>query len=329
MVNEYGVLLPHFSEHATRKRVIEDVQQLEAWGFDSVWVRDHLVYRPHRFESQDRTFVDPFVVLSGIAAVTDRIQLAFGSLILHRHPIHTALLIGSLDFLAGGGRVVPGFGLGTFDAEYAAIGMEGWDRRDVIREQIDVMRALWKGEEIDHDGAYYQFTGVDVHPVPSGEVPIWYCGSSLAAARRAVEYCDGWIPGRMPRRDLRRRVDRMRQLSDEAGTPLPKVGVIPYVNPGRTMEEAMKGIDIPAVVSEASKRYSEPPSGRWETLADLDGAVIAGTPDVIVEEVRAFQAEGVEHFVFDLRTRFDAWEDCIQILGEEILPELRRGDAPG
>jgi hypothetical protein len=44
-------------------------------------------------------------------------------------------------------------------------------------------------------------------------------------------------------------------------------------------------------------------------------------------ETRKFQEAGLDHLVYDLRFRFDDWEDCVGILGESVLPELRRGDA--
>ncbi len=65
---QYGVLLPHFGPYASRSRMIDSSKQIEQYGFDSIWVRDHLVFHPHHSENQDRTFVDPFVVLGAIAA---------------------------------------------------------------------------------------------------------------------------------------------------------------------------------------------------------------------------------------------------------------------
>ena len=47
---------------------------------------------------------------------------------------------------------------------------------------------------------------------------------------------------------------------------------------------------------------------------------------MIVEHVRAYQAVGIEHFVFDFRTRFDRYEECIELVGTEVLPMLHRGD---
>lgn len=324
---QYGVLLPHFGPHASRERMIQSAIKIEQYGFDAVWVRDHLVFHPHGSEDPDRTFVDPFVVLSAVAAVTSKITLASGTLIPHRHPVHTALLLGSLDLLAGPGRIIVGWGIGSFDHEFQAAGMKGLDRREVGEEQVAIFRKLWKGEEVTHHGKYYQFDNVDVHPTPvGGDLPIWYGGSSPASVRRAVEYCDGWIPGRMPRRDFRARIARMQRLADEAGKPLPAIGVIPYLSPGRTMEEAASFVNLPETVKEANKRFMLPASGAFESLEDLDGATIAGPPDVLIEEIRKFQESGGQHFVFDMRLRFDDWEECLQLVGEEVLPELRRGD---
>ncbi len=322
----YGVLLPHFGPHATRDRLLAGTRRIEQLRFDAVWVRDHIVFHPHAYEPSDRTHVDPFVVLSALAAVTESIVLGTATLVPHRHPIHTALLLGSLEYLARG-RVVAGWGIGANDAEFEAIGMGGWDRRKLMPEQIEAMRRLWTGETVTFEGEFYRFRDVAIKPVPGRRdgIPIWYGGNSKAAARRAVEYCDGWIPSRMPRRDVRERVERMERLASEAGRPRPLAAVIPYVSPDRTVEDAATSFNLSELFSMA-KQYLAPPSGRFQTLDDLDGAAIAGPADVIAEHVRAYQAVGIEHFVFDFRTSFDRYEECVEIVGTEVLPLLHRGD---
>lgn len=324
----YGVLLPHFGTYADRDRLIGGAQAIERYGFDSVWVRDHVVFHPHAHEDQSRTHVDPFVTLSAIAATTERITLGFGTLIPHRHPIHTALLLGSLEFIAGPGRVLAAWGIGGAPSEFDAIGMAGWDRREVLEEQVSIIRRLWSGETVDHSGKYYSFQDVAIRPVPAGgTIPLWYGGTSKAAVRRAVEYCDGWIPGRTPRRDYERLVERMRRLADEAGKPLPRTGTIPLVSPAKTVEMGANYADIDMLAGEMEHSgFLTPPSGGFSTAGDFDGALIAGPPSIIVEEVRKHQAVGAEHMVFDLRQRFSEWEECLAVLGEEVLPELHRGD---
>ncbi len=322
---EYGVLLPHFGSHASRERLIQGARQIEDYGFDSVWVRDHVVYEPHAHEDPDRTHVDPFVTLSAVASATSTVKLATGVMIPHRHPVYAALVIASLDFIAGGGRVVIGFGLGAFDHEFEAVGMGGLDRRDILREQVQIFRELWAGGSVGHEGENYRFSDVEIHPVPAaGDIPVWYGGNSLAAARRAVEYCDGWVAGRIPRKLYAGRVDRIRRLSEELGRPMLNTGTIPYVSPGRTVEEAASYLDVPQLLSDVNARYGN--TGRYESLEDLGGFAVAGTPEVLIEQVRLDQQAGAQHFVFDLRTRFADWEDCLGMIGEEILPVLREGD---
>ncbi len=322
---EYGVLLPHFGAHSNRERLIQGAQQIEAYGFDSVWVRDHVVYEPHAHEDPNRTHLEPFVTLGAVASVTSRVKLATGVMIPHRNPIYAALLIASLDFIAGSGRVEIGFGLGAFDHEFEAVGMGGLDRREVLREQVQVFRQLWAGGNVDHHGRHYQFSQVQIRPVPeAGDIPVWYGGNSMAAARRAVEFCDGWIAGRIPRRLYARRVEKIRRLSQELGRPMLKTGTIPYVSPGRTMEEAVKHLNVPQLLEDVNARYRS--AGSYQSLDDLGGFAIAGPPDKLIEEVRLDQQAGAQHFIFDLRARFADWEDCLGMIGEEILPELREGD---
>lgn len=320
----YGLLLPHFGAHANRDNILQGAITAEKLGFDQVWARDHVVFRPHGHEGSDPTFVDPFVTLSGVVAVTERITVGTGALIPHRHPIHTALVLASLARLAGSDRIIAGFGLGSFDHEFEIVGMGGWDRRQVQREQVEIFRALWRGEPVNYDGEHYSFKDAEIHPSPyGGDLPVWYSGTSVASVRRAVEYCDGWIPGRMPRRDFKKRYERMQRFAEEAGKPTPPAGVIPYTIPGSSVDEVRKVVDLDGLVHEAQGRYKLPDGGRIETLDDLDGAIIAGPPEHIAETVRGYEEAGCTNFVFDLRLRYDAWLDSLHLLGEEVLPLLR------
>ena len=326
----YGLLLPHFGEQASRETLITFAKTAERYGFDSVWVRDHIVFHPHGMEGQDRTHIDPMVTLSLVAGVTDNLILGTGSLIPHRHPIHMALLLSSLEAVAGPGRVIAGWGIGTFDHEFNAVGLGGIPRADLLEEQVAIMRTLWSGDEVGYEGKYYTFHDVDIHPSPSepGSIPIWYCGNSPASARRAVEYCDGWMPGRINMPTFRKRVSRLRRLAGEAGRAVPTTGAIPITSPARTREEGRAKVDWQALLKGAVKGDWElPESGAWATAEDLEGALIFGGPDDIIESTRTFQEAGLDHLVYDLRFRFDDWEECVGILGEEVLPELRRGDA--
>jgi alkanesulfonate monooxygenase SsuD/methylene tetrahydromethanopterin reductase-like flavin-dependent oxidoreductase (luciferase family) len=325
LAGKFGVLLPHFGSYASRERLLGAAALAEDYGLDSVWVRDHIVYHPHAHEDQDRTHVDPFYVLSAIAATTRSLTLATSTLIPHRHPIQTALGVGSLDLIAGPDRLLLAFGIGTYDHEFEAVGMGGWNRREVLPEQIDIMRKLWSGETVSHKGKFYEFSDVQIKPVPKAHVPIWYGGMSLAAVRRAVEYCEGWIPGRLPNRDFSRLVQRMQRLADEAEKPLPNTGTLPLVVFGRTVEEAWRRIDVARLADEMRRnKFAEPPSGDFSQPDDFAGAVMAGPVEHVTEQAAETLSHGVEHVVFDFRQTFDQLEENIQLCGEAVVPKLRQ-----
>lgn len=322
--HSYGLTLPHFGTHATRERLITGAQAAEAHGFDSVWVRDHVVYRPHRHEDQDRKFLDPLIALSTLAGATSKLRLGTASLIPHRHPIHLAGALASLEFLAGAGRVIAGVGTGHFNHEFEAVGLGHHDRRALLREQVQIIRDLWTGQQVTHEGVAYEFEEVEVHPSPVA-IPIWYCGYSPAAVRRAVEYADGWLPGRIPLKSYAKRMELLRELANAAGKPIPVAGASPIVSLGRTREEALGLVNWQGMLAQAEKNptWEVPDSGSWTRADDLDGALIYGTPDDIVAAVKRYQELGLSHIIFDLRHQFEDWEECVSVIGSDVLPRLR------
>jgi alkanesulfonate monooxygenase SsuD/methylene tetrahydromethanopterin reductase-like flavin-dependent oxidoreductase (luciferase family) len=324
---KYGLLLPHFGVHASRENLIKGSVLAEKLGFDSVWVRDHLIFHPHGMEGQDRTHVEPFTVLAAVGAVTDKLVLGTGSLIPYRHPIHSALALSSLERVAGPGRVIAGWGIGASDHEFDAIGQGGLKRGEMLIEQYDIMRKLWAGEEISYEGKFYSFNDVDIHPSPAGgSIPIWWCGDTPLSVRYAAEMCDGWMPGRITLRTFEKRMERLTELSELNSRPRPTAAAIPITSPGKTREAGLASVNWRGILEDAKKtKWELPESGAWEKAEDLEGAVIAGTADDIAEVTWKYHDLGLEHLVYDLRFRFEDWMECVQMLGEEVLPLVRSG----
>jgi alkanesulfonate monooxygenase SsuD/methylene tetrahydromethanopterin reductase-like flavin-dependent oxidoreductase (luciferase family) len=323
---KYGLLLPHFGEYASRGRVLVGARLAEEFGFDSLWVRDHLVFEPHsEMEDTNAVFYEALTTLTAVGAVTARITLGTGSFIPFRHPIHTALSVASLTHLVGP-RVILGFGAGTFDHEFDAVGMGGIFRPELVESNARILKRLFTEDGVSYEDAHYVFKDITVEPKPLGEIPFWYCGATPASARRAVEYCDGWMPGRITLATIAKRVETMEKLSAEAGRDVPTVGVIPPTSIAKSHEEAYEGLNIDGLLRWANERgkwWVKPPSGSFETVEDIEGSLIAGSPDEVVAEVRKFADVGVEHLVFDLRLRYDRWFDSIELLGTHVLPQLR------
>ena len=77
-------------------------------------------------------------------------------------------------------------------------------------------------------------------------------------------------------------------------------------------------------ISANSSSQSLRSSGEFKTAADIEGSLIAGNPEEVIEQTLKFATVGVDHLVFDLRLRFETWFASIELLGNEVLPELRR-----
>lgn len=326
---KYGLLLPHFGEHADRGKLLDGAKLAEEVGFDSVWVRDHLIFEPHgEFEKANRDFYDPLITLTAIGAVTDRIILGTGSLIPYRHPLQTALVGGTMTQLFGP-RVIFGMGAGTFDKEFEAVGMSGIFRPDLVKSQAHILRKVWTESNVTYSDDFYEFEDITIEPKPvGGPIPYWYCGNTPASARRAVDHCDGWMPGRITLATFRKRVETLRKLSEEQGKKCPTVGVIPPTSVDEDADKAWSYINIEGLLDWANngpggRFWVKPESGSFEKAEDLEGSLIAGTPEDAIRECRKYEEAGNEHLVFDFRFKFDQWFEQIELLGKKVLPALR------
>ncbi len=323
---KFGLLLPHFGDFASREAILDGSVAAERLGFDSVWVRDHLVFEPHgEFETPNREFYEPLTVLTAVGAVTDRIELGTATLIPYRHPLTTAFTLASMTHLVGP-RIIAGWGAGTFDHEFEAVGMGGIFRPELVESNARIFGRVWNEDDVDYEDDHFAFEGVSLYPKPAGPIPLWYGGATPASARRAAEYCDGWIPGRITLKTIEKRVASMRELTAENGRAMPTVGVVPPTTIAETEKEAWEGTSVDGLLAWANERgkwWVKPESGRFETAEDIEGSLIAGTPDQVIEQTARFAGVGVDHLVFDLRLSFERWMKSIELLGSQVLPALR------
>ncbi len=325
MPTEYGLLLPHFGAEAGREKILSGARKTEELGFDSVWVRDHIIFHPHGMEGADNSFIDPFVVMAAAGAATKRIKLGTGSLIPHRHPLLLALMVSSLQYMVGN-RLELGLGLGNDDHEFDSIGMAGWKRDEVVAEQVAILRKAWTEASFSFEGKFYKFQEVGLKPRPAVMPAIWYAGGTPASVRRALEYGDGWLPGRITLATYRKRVEKLRSEAAARGRPRLLEGCIPITSIAQDRETALRKVNVQGLLSGANKQkfWVKPASGSFSKAEDLEGSLIAGSPDDVIREVEKYLEVGIDHLVFDLRFRFDEWDRSIELLGKEVLPRLRK-----
>ena len=323
---KFGLLLPHFGDQASVEKCIEGSKRAEAYGFDSVWVRDHLVFEPHGMEGNDNTHIEGLLMLSAIASVTKNLILGTGTVISHRHPIHLAQAMAGLSKISNG-RVIMGIGLGTFPHEFAAAGHPNTleDRANIAKINVAIARRLWAGEKVSYKDKYFFFEDVELRPTPVKPIPVWYGGGTPASCRRAVDYCDGWMPGRIPTATFRKMIQYLQELCKKAGREMVTAGAIPITSVARDKETALSKVNVKGLINEGNKKptWVKPASGTFSKLEDIEGLLLAGTPQDVVRDTRRYEEAGLNHIVYDLRFRYADWYDQVDLLGKEVLPALR------
>jgi probable F420-dependent oxidoreductase len=164
---------------------------------------------------------DPWVTAGAIAAVTERLRVVTSIFVLPlRHPVLVAKAVGTAAVLSGG-RVALGIGVGWMREEFEICGAAFERRGARTDEMIAVLRKLWAGGWIEHQGEFYDFPRLDMSPAP-GDVPIYAGGLSEAAFRRAARHCDGWISDLHTTDQLRDIVTKLHELRADgprAGRP--------------------------------------------------------------------------------------------------------------
>jgi probable F420-dependent oxidoreductase len=201
-----GAKLPNSGALPAELGVPRMAAELEAAGFASLWVSDHVVMPatvtsryPYAADgvatwSTDDPWYDAIVALSMAAAVTGHVELGTAVLVLpQRHPVVLAKQVASLDRLAGG-RVVLGVGAGWLAEEFAALATPFESRGPRTDEWIDVVRSCWTGRPAAFDGVHYQLPAdIVCQPTPARPVPILIGGTTPPALRRARQRGDGWL----------------------------------------------------------------------------------------------------------------------------------------
>lgn len=188
--------------------VIRYSKLVESLGFESIWVIDHALMcieydsrYPYKTTGRtpipaDANMPDPLVLMTWIAAATERLRIGTSMLILpQRHPILLAKEVATLDRYSKG-RITLGVGVGWVEEEVRILKQDFKDRGRRANEWIEILRALWAEGISKYEGRYYQFDDIASYPKPvqAGGVPIMIGGHSAAAAVRAGRYGDEFYP---------------------------------------------------------------------------------------------------------------------------------------
>ncbi|MEU0355581.1 LLM class F420-dependent oxidoreductase [Streptomyces cyaneofuscatus] len=216
--------------------------------------------------------LDPFVALGQAAAVTERITLGTGITLVAQHdPVDLAKQVATLDHLSGG-RFTLGIGYGWNVEEAADHGVEWSTRRELARDRMALMRALWSAEPTAYEGEFGSVQASFAFPKPAqaprgpvvGPRTLIGGGAGPKLFAAIAEHADGWLP--IGGRGLTESVPKLRAAWEEAGRDPKGLQVVPYAvlpDAGKLAHYAELGIE--EVVLQL------PPAGEREVLRVLDG----------------------------------------------------------
>ncbi len=299
----------------------------EASGaFDAVWVGDSLLAKP-RLES--------VTLLSALAGATRRVRLGVGCLatFVHRHPVLFAHQWASLDQLSDG-RAWLAVCLGGPDEqsraqalEHRVMGVAAGERVGRLEEGITILRKLFGGREVSHQGRFHRFEGVTLEPRPVQQpCPIWIAsnptgltwkgGASAAAEvverafRRVARYADGWMTNKLSPEEFRRQWARITAMAREEGRDPAQLGSALYhnININEDRQAAL----------EESKKFLDTYYTSSFSPAFVEGWTVAGSPKQCVEQLRAYLEAGLDHVAL----RLTSWDQRGQLRRflEEVAP---------
>jgi probable F420-dependent oxidoreductase len=162
--------------------LVDDMESLE---FDSIWLPEVLT----------QPAFDPIVALAWIGGHNKKLKLGTTALVPGRNPLRLAKQVATADALTGGRfllTVVPGL---TQPPERDAVGVETSARGDVIEELLPVLRRLWDGERVGHDGPAGRFPPTELWPLPvQRPFDVWLGGMAHRSLVRCGRIADGWLP---------------------------------------------------------------------------------------------------------------------------------------
>jgi probable F420-dependent oxidoreductase len=279
----------------------------EELGYDSIWAGEHLSFH--------NPILDLGVALAVFAAVTERIVLGAGVVLLPlRHPSLVAKQAASLDYVSGG-RLLLGVGVGGDGGkDFEAAGVPVVERGSRADEGIAALRRLFADRPASFTGRHYSFTDVSIEPAPvqPGGPPILVGGRSPAAQRRAGTLGDGWLPYLVSPRTFAAGVQTVQghALSADRDPTELRHGIVTYA---RVEDDGVRARE--ATRDHLSQRYGM----RFEPH-HVEHLCIAGTREECAARVQAYADAGASHLAFNPAVEGDGFLAQVERLRTIVAP---------
>lgn len=304
-MDRIGVALPNLPGVST-PLLTEFARRIEVDGLDAIWALDRVVYENP----------DPLVSLAAAAAVTSRVRLGTSILLAPLHPpVLLAKQLATLD-LVSNGRLLVGIGIGGRPDDFTAAGVPFDHRGGRTAEMIRIMKQVWSGQPVRHQGRHFTIECGVVGPAPvqRPHPPLWMGGIQEAALKRIGRIADGFIgTGGAGPEGFAALWARVRQAVQEAGRAVEGFpnACLAYFNVAENRERA-KAEAMATLV-----RYYGP---QFSSRYDPERALIFGRPEECARRAQAYFDAGVQHLIL-VPTTLDVGQ--VDRVAGEVVPGLR------
>lgn len=290
-----------------------DVGALEQYPVESLWVGGHV--------ASVNPSPEAMVSLVWLAARTERVRIGTSILLLPLYePAIVAKQIADLDN-ATGGRVTLGVGIGgEYPGEFRACRVPRSERAPRTDEAIQLIRRLWSGEPVTHEGRFYAMDDVRIHPAPAqaaerpgGGVRIPVAGRQEPAMHRAALLGDGWMPYLYSPRRYAASAETIREVARRAGRDLDGFEwfCFVFVNVHADGEQARRG-----ATEFLGGTYRE-----GDFAAMIGNVAATGDVEDVTATLQAFVDAGARHFIFTPASRTDP-RGVLDTLFTDVVPRL-------
>jgi F420-dependent oxidoreductase-like protein len=291
-------------------------QEVEALGFDTLWVNDHLL---PSIGPTDAANLEGWTMLGAMAALTSRVQI--GALVTgntFRHPSVLAKMATTVDHISNG-RLILGIGSAYFEQEHKVYGIPFYTTRRraaQLEEAVQLIRKLWTEDTVSFNGTYYQLVNAPFVPKPlqKPHPPIMIGGTGERLTLPIVaKHADIWNVGGLAPQALAEKIvileEQCRQVKRDC-SEIEKSYLTPLYL--RTDPAEVQAFLDQLPVSQAVSREQ------------IRASILAGDVATVRQQIQAYLDVGVTHFIIVLRRPGFYDRKGLRLFAKEVMPHFRK-----
>lgn len=291
--------------------VVQQAQEAEGSGFDTVLVMDHFYQLP-MLGAPDHAMLECYTLLSALAQHTSRVRLsALVTGNTYRNPTLLAKIVTALDVVSGG-RAQLGIGAGWFELEHDSLGFPFGtftERFEKLEEALQIILPMLRGERPSLDGRWYQVHDAINSPAPLSRIPVLIGGGGERKTLRMVAQYADESNIICAVEEIPRKLEALVQHCERLGRDRSQITVTyqTSVCAAPTLEQAQAEVEAFAATL--------PP----QVAAMAAGRAVVGTPADVAERFAALMATGIDGFTVNMPANGHI-EGRVAALGEALAP---------